>query len=387
MTQGPGIDPVSKRGVVAVPAMVNAHSHAFQRDLRGVGEKLRRAGSELNDFWGWREAMYSLSVKLGPDAMEEVAFRCYREMRAAGYGAVGEFHYLHHRPDGTPYRDPNAMAKACVRAAQRVGIYIVMIPAAYARAGWRGGDLRPGEAQRRYCDADVTTFLERVDELRAWAAVEPDVSVGIAVHSARAVPASWITAVADYSEQHGLIRHVHASEQRRELDEVRAEHSCSPVELLAATGYLGPRASIVHGTHCRTGDIALLADTGTTVILCPTTEGNLGDGYPPAMQLSEARVSMAIGSDSQVRLDPFEEARELESGARRERESRAALIAAADGDLWGELATNGRRSLGIDARRTGTIRVDMGHTDLRGVGPDELSAALVTCASSAVVCG
>jgi formimidoylglutamate deiminase len=205
------------------------------------------------------------------------------------------------------------------------------------------------------------------------------------VHSARAVPASWIEAVAEYSDRHGLIRHVHAAEQTRELAEVRAEHGCSPIELLARTGFLGPRASVIHATHCDDRDIELLAGTDTTVVVCPTTEGNLGDGYAPAMRLSDAAVPSAVGSDSHVRLDPFEEARELETGARRERRSRAALIAAAGGDLWGRLAANGRRSLGLDEPQVGTVEIDVEHSDLRGVEPADLPAALVTCASAAVV--
>jgi formimidoylglutamate deiminase len=369
-----------RRGVPmsSFPAMVNAHSHAFQRDLRGAGE---RGG----DFWGWREAMYRLSDRLEPERMHDVALRCYREMRAAGYGAVGEFHYVHHRPGGEPYADPNAMAIACARAAQDAGLLAVLLPAAYARAGWRDGDLPPEPGQRRYCDPDVATFLARVEQLRAWAAEQDDVEVGVAVHSARAVPAAWIEAVAEYSERHGLVRHVHAAEQPRELAEVRAEHGCSPIELLDRTGFLGPRASIVHGTHCDDRDIELLASSGTSVVVCPTTEGNLGDGHAPAMHLAEAGVPIAIGSDSHVRLDPFEEARELETGARRERLSRTALLAAADGDLWGRLAAAGRRSLGLDEARVGTIEVDGEHSDLRGVEPADLGAALVTSASAAVV--
>lgn len=368
-----------------VAAMVNGHSHAFQRDMRGAGERLRRGGSGVDDFWGWREAMYRLSDRLDPETMEDVATRCYREMRAAGYGAVGEFHYVHHQPDGTPYPDANVMAKAVARAARRAGIRIVLIPAAYARAGWKDGDLPPTPGQRRYCDPDVGTFLARVDELRAWAEAEPGVSVGVAVHSARAVPASWMAPVAEYADRHRLIRHVHAAEQRGELDQIRAEHGCTPVQLLARTGYLGPRTSIIHGTHCDDDDIALLADSGTSVVLCPTTEGNLGDGHPPAMRFSDSGVRMAIGTDSQVRLDPFEEARELESGARRERQSRAALIAASDGDLWDQLAANGRHCLGLDASQAGTIEIDLEHADLRGVEREDLPAALVTCASAAVV--
>src|SRR5918999_5623561 len=251
-------------------------------------------------------------------------------MAAAGYGAVGEFHYVHHRPDGTPYDDPNAMAKALARAAQAAGLRIVLLPAAYARAG---PGREPEPRQRRFCDPSAEAFLARVDALREWAAGEDGVSVGVAAHSARAVPSDWLEAIAAYADEHGLARHVHASEQPRELEEVREEHGCSPIELLERTGFLGPRASVVHAIHVTPRDIELLSDSGATVVSCPTTEGNLGDGHPALLAFRDAGIALALGSDSQVRIDPFEEARELETLARREGLTRHALLAAS-GDLW-----------------------------------------------------
>jgi formimidoylglutamate deiminase len=180
-----------------------------------------------------------------------------------------------------------------------------------------------------------------------------------------------------------VVRHVHASEQRRELAECQAEHGCSPIELLSRTGFLGELASVIHGIHVSDGDVALLASTGTTVVSCPTTEGNLGDGYLPAMAYAEAGVPLAIGSDSQVRIDPFEEARELETGSRRERQLRSGLLAAV-GDLWDELCRNGYRSLGLEGESP-TVEIDLEHPDLRGVDPSDLPLALVTCASAGVV--
>jgi formimidoylglutamate deiminase len=363
-------------------AMVNAHSHAFQRDLRGAAERPAPEAHAADDFWSWREAMYALARSQEPDSMREVAGRVYGEMAAAGYGAVGEFHYVHHRPDGRPYDDPNAMAIAVAEAARAAGLVIVLLPAAYHRAGWDGGDLPPSPGQRRFCDPDVDAYLERVDALRGWAASRDGVHVGVAAHSVRAVPASWLEAIAAYSERHGLVRHVHAHEQPRELDECRAEHGVSPIELLDRSGFLGPRTSLVHGIHVDAGDIGRLAQSGTIVVSCPTTEGSLGDGHFPALAYRDAGVRIAIGSDSQVRVDPFEEARELETLARRERRTRHALLAAC-GDLWAELARNGRASLGLaDA---GTIAVDRDHPDLRGVADADLPLAIATCASAAVV--
>jgi formimidoylglutamate deiminase len=365
--------------LVEVPAMVNAHSHAFQRDLRGAAE---RPASPQDDFWTWRTEMFRLAAALDPDAMRDVAGRVYAEMGAAGYGAVGEFHYVHHAPDGTPYEEPNAMAIAVAEAALEAGLRIVLLPAAYHRNGWDGWDRPPQPGQRRFCDPDPDTFLARVDALRAWAAGRDGVHVGVAAHSVRAVPAEWLRRIGAYAKEHDLVAHVHAHEQRRELDECAAEHGCTPIELLDRTEFLGPRSSVVHGIHVTDGDVGLLAAGGTTVVSCPTTEGNLGDGLLPALRYRDAAVPLAIGSDSPVRVDPFEEVRELETGARREGQTRHALLAA-HGDLWAELVRAGRVSLGLDD--AGTVTIDLDHPDLRGVAPDDLRYALATCASAGVV--
>ncbi len=365
----------------SIPAMPNAHSHAFQRALRGRGE--RPSPGHDDDFWTWRTEMFRLAEAVDPTSMRQLAREAYDEMVGAGYGVVGEFHYVHHQPDGTPYAEPNEMALAVAEAAAEAGLRIVLLPAAYHRGGWNGGDLPPATGQRRFCDPDVDTFLSRVDALRAWAASVPGVEVGIAAHSVRAVPSSWLEAIASYSDRHRVVRHIHAHEQRRELDECRAEHGCSPIELLERTGFLGERASVIHGIHVSAQDVEIVARTGTTIVSCPTTEGNLGDGYLPAMAYARAGVPLAIGSDSQVRIDPFEEARELETGSRRERQLRTGLLATV-GDLWAALCRNGCRSLGLDGEPAG-IEIDLEHPDLRGVDAEDLPLALVTCASAGVV--
>jgi formimidoylglutamate deiminase len=385
-----------------VPAMANAHSHAFQLDLRGIGERVgatssgvgeragggacgvgERAGGGASgdDFWSWRTEMYRLAGEHDPDTMRAVGERVYAQMAAAGYGAVGEFHYVHHQPGGAPYQEPNAMAIALAEAAVAHGLEIVLLPAAYHRGG---PGREPSPEQLRFCDPDVETFLERVDGLRAWASDRPGVGVGVAVHSVRAVPAGWIEAIARYAERHHLVRHVHACEQRRELEECQAEHACSPIELLERCGFLGERTSVVHGIHVSGRDVELLASSGSIVVTCPTTEGNLGDGYLPALRYRDAGVRLAIGTDEQVRIDPFEELRELETLARREGQTRDALLAAAGGDLWGRIAAAGRASLGL-AGPGAEIELNLDHPDLAGVQARDLSLALATCASAAVV--
>ena len=336
---------------VAIPAMVNAHSHAFQRGLRGVGEK---PTGENDSFWTWRETMYELAGSLDPDALRAASAAAFAEMRAAGYGVVGEFHYLHH-PDG--------MTEAVIEGARDAGLPLVLLPAAYARGG-----------HERFRDASLDAFLERAERLAAS---------GIAAHSVRAVPADWLAEIARYADDRGLVRHVHASEQPRELEECAAEHGCTPIELLHRTGFLGPRTSVIHATHVTDRDIELLADSQTIVVVCPTTEANLGDGHAPALRLAEAGVRIAIGSDSNVRIDPFEEVREIETDARREALSRTALLART-GDLWGELACNGAASLGVGG--AGEIEVDLDHPQLAGVSEDDVPWALATCASAEVVC-
>lgn len=326
-----------------VPAMVNAHSHAFQIGLRGAAER------NPGDFWSWRDVMYGLVERHDEASMRAAAGTAFRQMRAAGYGAVGEFHYI---PD---------LAEAVVAAASDAGLPIVLIPAAYHRGG---------HARMRH------------DSLASFFAyAEPYPAIG--AHSVRAVPADWLREIAAHADGRGIPRHVHAAEQPRELAECQAEHGCSPIELLHRTGFLSPTTTVVHATHVSDRDVALLAETQTIVCLCPTTEGNLGDGHAPATRLAEAGVRLAIGSDANVRIDPFEEARELETGARRETLARAALLDRFGGDLWGELARNGAASLGL--AEPGTIEIDRGHPDLHGVADADLPWALATCASAGVV--
>ncbi|MGZ4272602.1 MAG: formimidoylglutamate deiminase [Solirubrobacteraceae bacterium] len=364
-----------------IQAMANAHSHAFQLDLRGAGERL----SPGDDFWSWRTEMYRLAGSHTPESMGEVGRRVYGQMAAAGYGAVGEFHYVHHQPDGAPYDEPNAMAIALAQAARERGLEIALLPAAYHRAGWAGADRPADPGQVRFCDPSVEAFLARIDALRAWAEGVDGVSVGVAAHSVRAVPADWLVAIARYADEHGLVRHVHASEQRRELAECEAEHGCSPIELLARTGFLGPRTSVIHAIHVSERDVSLLAESESIVVTCPTTEGNLGDGFLPGLRYRDAGVRLAIGTDEQVRIDPFEELREMETLARREGHTRFALLAAADGDLWTEIVANGRASLGLPAAPVREIELDLAHPDLAGVADEDLMLAVATCASAGVV--
>jgi formimidoylglutamate deiminase len=360
--------------VALAPGFINAHSHAFQRRLRGQVERIDPAAPH-DDFWTWREAMYSLASGLDPEMLFAVSRACFAEMRAAGYTHVTEFHYLHHRPDGAPYAEPNALAQAMIAAAEAAGIRLLLLPVAYARGGLP-----------RFRDADVDTFLARVEQLRRWAHGRAAVTVGVAAHSVRAVPRSWLEAIAAYARREELPLHIHADEQPREVAECRAEHGMRPIQLLAATGFLGPRTTVIHATHADAAELDLLATTGATVCACPTTEGNLGDGFLPGAALLARGVPVAIGSDSQVRIDPLEELRELETNARRLAGRRNIMVAPGETSPAGWLLRCGWQANGLAVGMVADmIEINLSHRSLAAVVPGDLPAALVFGAAADVV--
>jgi formimidoylglutamate deiminase len=322
---------------LTLPGFVNAHSHAFQRALRG-----RTEGA---DFWGWRESMLDLARGLPPEQVRTGYVQVYREMLAAGYTAVGEFHYL-----------GLAEAHAAVEAAAEAGIEIVLLLAAYGRGGLE-----------RFRQESPAEYLEQLGAVRATG-----VRVGLAPHSVRACPRDWLEAIAEYASGDGLPLHVHADEQPREIEECLAEHRLRPIELLAETGCLGPQTTVVHATHADAHELDLLADSGTRVCICPTTEANLGDGFAPVEEIFERRIGICIGSDSNVRIDPLEELRELEGTARR-RTGRRNVLSVSTLLCCG--ADEGAASLGLE--RWPDVEVDLEHPSLAGVEPGDTHAALV----------
>jgi formimidoylglutamate deiminase len=353
-----------------IPGFANAHSHAFQRALRGRVERVDPEHPH-DDFWTWREAMYEAANAVDPEACYEVARQVYGEMVDAGYTVVGEFHYPHHRPGGEPYPDRNAMAKACVAAAADAGIEIVLLMCAYARAG---AGKPPAERQRRFCDASVAEYLSRVEELAG------ECRVGLAPHSVRALPREWLEEIAGYAASSGMVVHIHANEQRREVEECLAEHGMRPIELLADIGLLSDRTTIVHATHVTDHELDLLAAGRSTVCACPSTEANLGDGFLPAHRLLERAIPVCIGTDSNTVIDPILELREIEACARRQAEQRNVLVpVGADGPTGYllEIGTvNGARALGLDGP-VGEVAVDLDSPPLRGVDRRDVLAALV----------
>jgi formimidoylglutamate deiminase len=322
---------------LALPGFVNAHSHAFQRALRGR--------TEGGDFWAWREAMLNLARGQTPHHVRDEYARVYREMRRAGYTAVGEFHYIGLEE-----------AEAALEAAKEAGIGLVLLLAAYARGGLD-----------RFRQESVSAYLKQVESLRSR-----DASVGVAPHSVRACPAEWLDEIGRYAEREQLVLHVHADEQPREIEECLAEHGLRPIELLARTGCLGPRTTVVHATHADDRELDLLAGAGARICLCPTTEANLGDGFPPLEAILEREIPLCIGSDSNVRIDPLEELRELEGIARRQALRRNVIPP----DRLLEIGSEeGAAALGLD--NWDGIEVDLEHRSLAGVEPDDVKAALV----------
>jgi formimidoylglutamate deiminase len=322
---------------LTLPGFVNAHSHTFQRALRG-----RAAGG---DFWAWRETMLAEAERQTPDLVRSSYEAAYREMLAAGYTAVGEFHYL-----GVDE------ALAAREAAAAAGVELVLLHVAYARGGLP-----------RFRQESVAEYLEEVEHLR-----RAGLRVGVAPHSVRACPVDWLEAVARYADAHGLPVHVHADEQPREIEECLAEHGLRPIELLAHAGCLGERTTVVHATHANGAELDLLASSGTTVCACLTTEADLGDGFLPAERIRTRSIPLCIGSDSNVRIDPLEELRELEGIARRQTGRRGVFTT---DELLRFGAEQGARALGLDSWPD--VAVDLEHPSLTGVERDDVPAALV----------
>ncbi|HEY7273371.1 MAG TPA: formimidoylglutamate deiminase [Actinoplanes sp.] len=302
---------------LVLPGLANVHSHAFHRALRG------RTHTGRGSFWTWREQMYALAGTLDPDRYLALARAVYGEMALAGITCVGEFHYLHHGPDGVRYDDPNAMGHALIEAARQAGIRITLLDALYLMSTVEGAPLEG--VQRRFGDRDAQAWRSRIAAVRPASHARP----GAALHSIRAVPASALDGLPDEGPLH-----VHLSEQRAENEQCLAVHGCTPTELLHRHGVLGPRTTAVHATHLTDDDIKTLGGTGTGVCLCPTTERDLADGIGPARALADAGSPLSLGSDSHAVIDPLEEARAVEMGERLATQRRgwftpAELVAAA----------------------------------------------------------
>jgi formimidoylglutamate deiminase len=307
----PGTPPPPQAGLLAgavLPGLVDAHSHAFQRAFAGLAE--RRSG-EHDDFWSWRDRMYGVALRLTPAQLRAVAAQLYAELLCGGYTQVCEFHYLHHDPQGAPYDDPLAMSRALADAAAATGIGLTLLPVLYERAGFAQPALRPD--QRRFA-TDVEAVLALRDGVRAlgW----PRVDAGVAIHSLRAAAPASIHALRERLAGDAGPIHIHVAEQTAEVDDCVAASGVRPLEWLAREGLLDARWQLVHATHALPAEIDAIAASGAGVVLCPSTEANLGDGLPDLPRWLAAGVPLAIGSDSNVCRCWAEELRWLDYGQR-----------------------------------------------------------------------
>ncbi|MFN2597671.1 MAG: formimidoylglutamate deiminase [Pyrinomonadaceae bacterium] len=410
------------------PGLVNAHSHAFQRVIRGRTEF---RSSERDTFWTWREMMYSAAERLTPEDVYDASRMAFLEMALSGITTVGEFHYLHHNPDGTPYDDPNLLAKQVILAASDVGIRIALLRTAYARPGF---DAEPNPRQSRFITRDAGEFIEHTEELRAELArgeqayakqVRGDAPpppgltprggrlarervplawVGVAPHSVRAVPLEYLREVAAYARARKRVVHMHVAEQPAEVEACRAEYGRTPVALLSEEGLLDERFTAVHAIHVTTGEAHLLGSSRAHACACPTTERNLGDGVVPADLFFDRGVRVALGTDSHAQIDLLEDARELELNLRLAKLSRAVLPPAASDNpsikppprpsslaarLFECATASGATSVGgraLERARPGDFfTVALDDPSIAGAGDDDLLAAVVFSSARAAV--
>ncbi|MEE1620029.1 formimidoylglutamate deiminase [Zafaria sp. Z1313] len=370
---------------VRVPGPVNAHSHAFHRILRGRTH-LGAAGG-AGDFWTWREQMYGAASHLGPREYGRLATAVFAEMAVTGWTAVGEFHYVHHRADGTPYPDHD-MERALARAAIAAGIRLVLLDTCYLDGGLAAdGTVLPLDpVQRRFSDGSAGAWLARRRGLAAALAEEDAgrglVTLGAAIHSVRAVPPAALAEIAaGLAAEPDAPLHVHLSEQPAENAACRAAYGMSPTRLLAEHGLLTGRLSAVHATHLDDEDIALLGAAGASIVMCPTTEADLADGIGPARELADAGAVIALGTDQHAVVDPFLEQRALEHGERlrsgiRGRFSPSGLADAA--------RAGGLRSLGLP-ENDDHLLVDAASTRTAGSRPGQLMLSATSADVARVV--
>lgn len=337
---------VEMPGKALLPGFVNAHSHSFQRLIRGKSESRAASGS---DFWSWRGTMYHAASRLDPEDVYDVARMAFLEMVLAGTTTVGEFHYLHNAPDGKPYDDANLLAKQVIAAAQSVGLRIVLLRTAYLRSGF---ELPRDPGQIRFFEG-TAAFLGNTEALWREYSDSPLVSVGIAPHSVRAVPLADLRKIAEWNRSAKLPMHMHVSEQVAENEACLREYGITPVELLSREHILSPGFTGVHAVHVTPAEVTKLAEANATICACPTTERNLGDGIFPADSAMAAGIRIALGSDSQAQIDPLEDARELDYHLRLQQQKRAILDATQSKPMAARLldcaTVHGAEALGVSA--------------------------------------
>jgi formimidoylglutamate deiminase len=369
-----------------LPGLVDAHSHAFQRAFAGLAE---RREAEADDFWSWRDRMYGVALRVGPDELRAVAAQLQLELLRGGYTQVCEFHYLQHDPDGQPYADPLALSWALADAARASGIGLTLLPVLYERAGFTQPALRADQRRFRTDAAWVWRAAQRIAHAR-----RPRITAGIAVHSLRAAAPASIAALRELASGWPGPIHVHVAEQTAEVDDCLAAANRRPIEWLACEGLLDARWQLVHATHSTRAEIDAVARSGAGIVICPTTEANLGDGLADLPGWLAAGVPVAIGSDSNVCRDALEELRWLEYGQRLEQRRRNVAAAPQEGQpataarLFDAAVRAGAAAAGeprwglVEGARADALVADLRCDALLGVTPDRLLDALVFATAS-----
>jgi len=387
-------DAIRLAGRALLPGMVNAHSHAFQRLIRGRTE--RRSQQSSDTFWTWREQMYAAANRLGPEEIYNASLLAFLEMALTGITAVGEFHYIHHAPDGSAYSDPNLLAREVMRAARDIGIRIALLRVAYARAGYQ---TEANPLQVRFIEDSPETYLKHLEELLDTGAAGDEMSwIGMAPHSVRAVPLDYLKTIVGFANERDLPVHMHVAEQPAEVNACIEEYGRSPVALLETEGLLSKRFTAVHAIHVTPKAINAIARAGAMVCACPTTERNLGDDVVPVDAYFDAGVTVALGSDSQIQIDLLEDARELEYHLRLQKTARNVLAPADDTSssalarrLFECATVNGAKSIGYDGGRlepgapADFFTVDLDDPCIAGASVDDLLATIVFSGSRAAV--
>jgi formimidoylglutamate deiminase len=377
-------DATQLTGRAMLPGLVNAHSHAFQRIIRGRTEY--RSQNATDSFWTWREQMYAAATTLGPEEIYNVSRMAFLEMAMTGITAVGEFHYLHHSPDGSAYSDPNLLAHEVIRAAHDVGIRVALLRVAYARAGF---NIEPNSRQVRFIEDSADTYLTHLDQLIASVDTKNGMAwVGVAPHSVRAVPLDYLKTVIGFANERSLPVHMHVAEQPAEVEACIEEYGRSPIALLDTEGLLGARFTAVHAIHVTPKAVAALARSSAGVCACPTTERNLGDGVIPADLYFKSNVPISLGTDSQIQIDLLEDARELEYHLRLQKMERNVLApdtgpSALAAKLFDCATVNGAKAIGFDGGKLEVgapadfFTVDLNDLSIAGASPDNLLANIV----------
>jgi formimidoylglutamate deiminase len=361
-----------------LPGLVNLHSHAFQRAMAGGAERRSPAGRD--SFWTWRETMYRFALTLRPDDAESIAAQLYAELLTRGFTQVCEFHYLHHAEDGTPFANRAEMALRHMAAAERAGIGITLLPSLYRHGGIFG--LPPHEGQRRFLN-DLDGFMEIVEAVRARCAMQPHAAWGVAPHSLRAVTPAMLEAMATLDAP----IHIHAAEQRREVEECRAATGLRPVEWLLRHAPLDARWCLIHATHMNAEEVRGLAQSGAVAGLCPSTEASLGDGVFALPLHREARGALGFGTDSHVGICPAAEIRQLETSQRLAHELRSVATDEANPHpargLYESGLKGGAQAAGVamgaiaPGLRCDLVELDETHPSLLGRSGDNLLDAWV----------